>query len=55
MGQQGGDNNKELPEQGGSLDNRPLVEVRSGGVNMESDCSRQSAAPASTGGGGKGR
>ena len=31
---------QDLPDQGGPLANRPLLEVKSGGVNMESECSR---------------
>ena len=42
--------NKELPEQGGALANRPLVEVRNGGVNMDGgDCSKQQQAGGKSG------
>jgi hypothetical protein len=41
-----GSQNQELPERTDSLSNRPLVEVRSGGLNMQNDCAR-SPAPVS--------
>ena len=54
IGQQsGGPRNKELPDQGGSLATKPLVEVRNGGVNLDSDCSRQAPQAAVGGSGGK--
>jgi hypothetical protein len=52
VGQPGGDRSKDLPETAGALDSKPLVDVRNGGMNMESDCSRQAktVSSASTGG-----
>jgi filamentous hemagglutinin family protein len=53
IGQPGADRGKDLPETPGALANKPLVDVRNGGMNMESDCSRQTGAVsgATTGGG----
>jgi hypothetical protein len=52
IGQPGADRGKDLPETPGALANKPLVDVRNGGMNMESDCSRQTQAVsgAATGG-----
>jgi filamentous hemagglutinin family protein len=54
VGQPGADRGKDLPETPGALANKPLVDVRNGGMNMESDCSRQTGTVSgATAGGGR--
>jgi hypothetical protein len=52
IGQPSGDRSKDLPETAGALGNKPLIDVRNGGMNMESDCSRQTGSVSSTATGG---
>ncbi|MBK6638925.1 MAG: hypothetical protein IPG34_15475 [Rhodocyclaceae bacterium] len=42
VGQATGDRTQELPEQAGPLADKPLVDTRNSGLNLDSQCARQS-------------